>query len=216
MRRLLPLVLLVALAVPAQAQTPCYAIVSMSQGGQVYQGSQVRTPEPSGLEALTGHEWMAVIVPGKVLSWWADPANWDLIAERYVRDRCTPDSQIAGVLFIFDPYGSDMGADVASVVGILHARYPAANVRVSLLVGGQGHVSCQVPNPFGNLSTVRASRTHAQAIGGMTMPEAGPDLDIPCAGYADTLGHLNDSGAQSAQAQVAAFYQGAPPPPDGC
>lgn len=192
------------------APDDCNAIISMSQGGQVYAGSQsgVHDPAESELEALTGEQWMALINGGpNALVRWKSPAIWGGIVER---NRCGTDSEIDRVLFIFDPRGSaaPYTNDLNVVVGILEGRYPNAEIDVSLLVGGAGHVVCTIVQR-GQTQTVTASVTHKNAIGLMAgVPEAGPDLDVPCSGYADGLGHLNNVGAASAQAQVGAFYSG--------
>lgn len=187
----------------------CNAIISMSQGGQVYSGSQAQTSEESELEALTGEQWMALINGGpNTLPRWKSNTIWGGIVER---NRCAPDNEIDRVLFIFDPRGSaaPFTNDLNVVIGILHNRYPNAEVDVSLLVGGKNaagtHVVCTITQR-GRTQTVTASNSHKNSIALMTMAEAGPDLDVLCNQYADGLGHLNNAGAASAQAQVAAFY----------
>lgn len=180
----------------------CNAIISMSQGAQVYSGSQAGAADAneSELEALTGDEWMLLFKSGKVLRQWTDPAMWNTLG---VRSRCGTDAEIDNVLFIFDPKLSSFTSDLNKVIDIMESRYPNADISVSLLVGSVGHVTCTVGG-----RTVAAAQTHASNIAKMTMPEAGPDLDVPCSGYADRIGHLNNSGATSAQSQVAGYYNG--------
>lgn len=186
----------------------CNAIISMSQGAQVYSGSQAGAsdPNPSELEALTGEQWMLLFKGGAPLKMWKSQTLWASLGERH---RCGTDAEIDRVLFIFDPRGSvaPFTNDLNVVVGILESRYPNAEIDVSLLVGGDGHAVCTVVQA-GQTQNVTASVTHRNSIGAMTMPNAGPDLDVPCSGYADKLGHLKDSAAADAQAQVAAFYNG--------
>lgn len=186
----------------------CNVIISMSQGAQVYAGSQAGAadPDPSELEAATGEQWMLLFAGGKALKFWTAPSLWTQLSERH---RCGTDAEIDRVLFIFDPRGSTapFTNDLDTVIGIMESRYPNAEIDVSLLVGAVGHVVCTITQR-GSTGTVVASQTHQNSIGAMTMSEAGPDLDIPCSGYSDKLGHLTNAGAADAQAQVAAFYPG--------
>lgn len=190
---------------PPPSSSDCNAVVSMSQGRQVYQGSALGSHGASPLEAATGEHWMLLFQSGKVLSWWTDPSVWSGLGER---ERCGTDAEIDRVVFIFDPFGStDVAEDLTAVTGIIKARYPAAEINLTLLVGSDDHSPCQIQNTQGQLQDVRASSTHAARIGQMSMPEAGPDLDIACSGFADRLGHLTDSGAASANQQLADFVQ---------
>lgn len=183
----------------------CNAVVTMSQGGQVYNGQQAQTTAPSPLETATGEEWMLQFAPGATIGYFTNAANWNTLRERH---RCGTNGQVDRVLFLFDPResGSDNGthmvANLDLVAAIVTSRYPAAEFVPVLLVGAEGHVVC-----IGNGAT--ASRTHRDRIAAaLAYPGAGPDLGIPCSGYADPLGHLLDAGASSANAQVGAFFQG--------
>lgn len=210
-RALLVAFAFLSMSVPVSAaSTDCNAVVSMSQGRQMYYGSQFQGGSPSELEVLTGEQWMALIMGGKVLSWWTDASHWDFLDEW---DRCGTDVEIDSVIFIFDPFGSgrcgSQGCDdgtimrnhLTQVLDITAARYPNADTWLTMLVGSVGHVVCVVAaNP------VRASRTHRDRIGQLTLPEAGPDLDVPCFQYADNVGHLTDDGAANAQGQLAAWF----------
>lgn len=186
----------------------CNAIVSMSQGAQVYSGSSAGAsdPNPSELEAATGEQWMLLFKGGAPLKMWTGLSTWDSLGERH---RCGTNAEIDRVLFIFDPRGSaaPFTNDLNVAMGIMESRYPNAEIDVSLLVGGNGHVVCTI-SQFGQTQNVVASVTHRNSIGAMTMAEAGPDLDVACSGYSDKLGHLKDDAAANAQAQVAAFYSG--------
>jgi hypothetical protein len=96
-----------------------------------------------------------------------------------------------------------MNANLDLVAPIVASRYPNAEFVAVMLVGADSHVIC-----VGNGQV--ASRTHADRIGQLAAhPNAtGPDLDVPCSGYADSLGHLNDVGAADANGQLGAFYTG--------
>lgn len=204
MKRLLPLFILLALSGPAAAlPTDCNVIISMSQGRQVYTGQSSGWPQSSPLEALTGEQWMLLYAPGPhYLSWWAVEANWSQPSEYH---RCGTNAQIDQTVFIFDPTGSPapFTDDLDDTIAIMESRFPNAEIDVVLLVGAVGHTTCQVGG-----QRVAAAQHHLDAIGLMTMPEAGPDLDIACSGYIDRKGHLTDAGAMSAMGQVAAFYSG--------
>lgn len=183
----------------------CNAVVSMSQGGQVYNGQQAMTTNPSPLEDVTGEQWMLLFKSGATIGYFTTASNWNALSERH---RCGTDAQIDRIVFIFDPResgadnGSHVVANLNTVSGIVAKRYPNAEFVPVLLVGADNHVIC-----VGNGAV--ASRTHKDRIAAVNgYPNAGPDLDIPCAGYADTLGHLKDSGAADANAQVGAFFEG--------
>lgn len=180
----------------------CNVVVSMSQGRQVYNGSNAGNPPASPLEAATGEEWMMLFRSGRTLEWWTTAANWNGLAEFH---RCGTDAEIDRIVFIFDPFGSGANGDdgatmithLNQVVDITGSRYPNAVTDLVMLVGAEGHVACS--------PSVRAAQTHAARIGQLnTHPNAGVDIDIPCSGYADGLGHLTNSGAASALAQLAA------------
>jgi hypothetical protein len=213
MKRLLVLVLLLAsMAIPASsAPSDCNAVVSMSQGRQVYNGVQFGDPPASPLEAATGEEWMLLFASGKVLTWFTIAGNWATLTERH---RCGTDAEVDSVVFIFDPYGSDSPGDngttmrnqLGQVLAIINSRYPGAISYLTMLVGAEDHVICQILNPQGMLKDVRASKTHAARIGQMPSANLGLDLDIPCSGYADTLGHLNTAGAGEANAELGAWF----------
>lgn len=191
----------------AASSNDCNAVVSMSQGRQVYSGVALQStmPADSPLEALTGEQWMLLYKGGQVLSYFTVAANWDTLSEH---SRCGTDDEVDRVVFIFDPKGtSNMAADLNTVLGIAHAKFLNAEVDLSLLVGGVGHVTCQIQQV--HLVDVAASKTHAQYIGQMTMPDAGADLDVPCDQYADNKGHLTAAGATNALGQLANFYNGA-------
>jgi hypothetical protein len=183
----------------------CNLVVSMSQGRQVYAGQPGGMPPVSPLEALTGEQWMFAGSGGKKLNWWTDPAHWTSLGTLH---RCGLDSEIDRVVFIFDPdlsgFPSDDGTTMRNhlnqVLAITAARYPAAETDLVMLVGAEGHVSC---SPI-----VKAAQTHANRIGQLTLPEAGPDLDVPCSQYSDTIGHLNSAGAVNANGQLGAAYLG--------
>lgn len=186
----------------------CNAVISMSQGAQVYAGSQAGASDlaDSELEVATGEQWMLLFAGGKPLKMWTAPSLWTQLSERH---RCGTDAEIDRVLFIFDPRGSTapFTNDLNAAIGIMESRYPNAEIDVSLLVGGEGHVVCTI-SQFGQTHNVVASQTHKNSIGQMTMSQAGPDLDVACSGYSDKLGHLTDAGAADAQSQVADFYSG--------
>jgi len=189
---------------PEPEPSDCNVVVSMSQGKQVYYGFGGGDETlPSPLEASTGEQWMLLFKSGKTLSWFTTAGNWGTLDERH---RCGTDEEIDQVVLIFDPFGSSsMTTHLDQALAIMHSRYPNAEIDLSLLVGGAGHVVCQIVNPFGQLQNVRASSTHASRIAEMTMPEAGADLDVTCDGYADRLGHLTNAGAASANQQLADF-----------
>lgn len=186
--RRLALVLLLLVSAARFPASDCNAVVSMSQGAQVYYGSANQSVEPSELETMTGEEWMLLLAGGKALKWWTTPSNWNGLVERH---RCGPNSEIDRVVFIFDPFGSDMSG-LATVEQIVADRYPAAEFVPVLLVGAVGHSGCNV----------RAATTHAANIAAVPQP----DLDIPCSGYADQIGHLTDAGAAAAQSQLGAYF----------
>lgn len=191
----------------AAVATDCNAVVSMSQGRQVYSGTALQTPMPanSPLEAATGEEWMVLYKSGQGLGFFTVAANWNTLAEH---GRCGTDAEIDRIVFIFDPKGTtNFSGDLNTVLGIVGSKYPNAEVDLSLLVGGVGHVTCKIQQV--NLVDVAASKTHAQFIGQMTMPEAGADLDVECSQYSDNKGHLTAAGAVNANGQLAAFYNGA-------
>lgn len=195
------------LMVGQSLSSDCNAVVSMSQGRQVYAGVALQSPMPanSPLESLTGEQWMVLYKGGQGLDFFTVASNWNLLIEH---GRCGTNGEIDRIVFIFDPKGTtNMAADLNKVLGIIHNRYPNAEADLSLLVGGVGHVTCQITQN-GNLVKVMASQTHAQFIGQMTMPEAGADLDVQCGQYADNKGHLTNAGAQNAMRQLAAFYTG--------
>lgn len=186
----------------------CNAIVGMSQARQVYSGTALQSPMPanSPLEAATGEQWMVLYKGGMELPYFMQASNWNLLSEAH---RCGTDAEIDRVLFIFTPEGStDLVGDLNLVLDITAAKYPNAEVDLSLLVGGEGHVVCQITQN-GRLVDVAASKFHRNYIDQMTMPEAGPDLDVPCNQYADNKGHLTAVGATNANGQVSAFYDGA-------
>lgn len=202
-------VLLLVVAVPASASpTDCNAVVSMSQGGQVYAGSALGSGERSDseLEALTGEQWMLLFQGGKTLPWFTVAANWVGLG---VRHRCGSDSDIDSIIFIFDPRqsgsnnGTDMIANLGLVESIVASRYPNATFHPTMLVGAVNHVDCS-----GNGQV--ASSTHADRIATLQSSqfEVGPDLDVPCVSYQDPLGHLTNAGAAAAQSQVAAWFNG--------
>lgn len=186
----------------------CNAVISMSQGAQVYSGSQAGAGDTadSELEAATGEEWMLLFAGGKPLKFWASAALWNQLSERH---RCGTDAEIDQVLFIFDPRGSanPWTNDLNKAIAIMRTRYPNAAIDVSLLVGANNHVVCTI-NQRGRVVNVTATQTHnnANAATVAAHPNAGPDLDVACSGFADALGHLNNGGAADAQGQVAAFY----------
>lgn len=175
----------------------CNLVVSMSQGRQVYTGSPGGMSN-AAIELATGEQWMFAGSGGKKLTWWTDPAHWTSLGTLH---RCAPDSEIDRVVFIFDPdLTPNMATALDQVLAIIANRYPSAEPQLTLLVGADGHVSC---NPV-----VKAAKTHAANIGAMTMPEAGPDLDVPCSSFSDTIGHLNTAGAADANGQLSAAYSG--------
>jgi hypothetical protein len=208
MKRFLILAMLLAsMATPATAApSDCNAVISMSQGRQVYNGVQFGDPPVSPLEAATGEEWMLLFKSGKFLTWWTTAANWTTLTERH---RCGTDAEVDSVVFIFDPYGSGspgddgttMRAHLDQVLAIISTRYPAAVPYLTMLVGAEGHVICTIGG-----NEVRASKFHAIRIGQMAPTNLGPDLDIPCSGYADTLGHLNNAGAAEANTELGAWF----------
>jgi hypothetical protein len=202
------LVSMLAANFPLNAQgaaTDCNAIVSMSQGRQVYNGESDGTaPSFSPLETSTGEQWMLLFRSGKALSWWTNPSNWTGLAKVH---SCGADSEIDSVVFIFDPFRStDVFGDLATVLDIINSRYPSASAHLTLLVGGEGHVTCKILNSRGRLVNVHASVLHASLIEQMTMPEAGPDLDVPCSEYASTSGSLTTVGAAEANAELGSWF----------
>lgn len=187
----------------------CNAVVSMSQGGQVYSGSNagLQSGDESELEEMTGEQWMLLGAAGKTIVYFTQPANWNSFIER---NRCGTDAEIDRVVFIYDSResgfdnGSHLTANLDLVAAIVNDRYPGAEFVPTLLVGADGHVVCPV-----NGKT--ASRTHRDRIDvALAYPNAGPDLDIPCNLFIDPLGHLTDAGAADAQAQLGAFLFEAP------
>lgn len=202
MRRAVPLVaFIMLLSVPAVAlPSDCNVIISMSQGKQVYTGQTDGWPQASPLEAATGEQWMLIYAPGPhYLSWWAVEANWSIPREKH---RCGTDAEIDQVVFIFAPDSSASFADdFDAVLAIMESRFPNADVDLALLVGAVGHTTCQVAG-----QPVAAAQLHLDFIGLMTMPDAGPDLDVACSGFIDKKGHLTNAGATDALGQVADFY----------
>lgn len=185
----------------------CNDVVSMSQGRQVYNGTQYGEPAASPLEASTGEQWMLEFKSGRTLPWFTVAANWNTLDERH---RCGTNDEVDRVVLIFDPResagnsGSHMVANLDLVAGIVAARYPNAEFVPTMLVGANGHVTCTGKG-------FTASQTHAQRIDELeaTAYTVGPDLDIPCTGYADPLGHLTPAGAAEANADLgAAFIEG--------
>lgn len=208
MKRLALLILLLVL-IPVTTQaapSDCNAIVSMSQGRQVYVAAQQADPTASPLEASTGEQWMLLFAPGKTLGYFTQAANWNLLQERH---RCGTDAEIDSIVFIFDPRqsssdnGSQMIARLGQVEAIVAARYPNAVFYPTMLVGADGHVDC-----VGNGRT--ASSTHADRIDQLESSTftVGPDLDVPCSSYADPLGHLTNAGAADANSQVGEWFNG--------
>lgn len=189
-----------------QAPSDCNAVVGMSQARQVYAGTALQSPMPanSPLEAQTGEQWMVLYKGGMSLDFFTVAANWNSLFEH---GRCGTNTEIDRIVFIFDPKssGSNMATHLNQVLDVIHDRYPNAEVDLSLLVGGVGHVDCRIIQN-GNSVLVMASRTHRLFIGQMTMPEAGPDLDVACNQYADNKGHLTGAGATNANGQLAAYY----------
>lgn len=182
----------------------CNAIVGMSQARQVYSGTALQSPMPanSPLETSTGEQWMVLYKGGMTLPFFMNASNWNGLLEAH---RCGTDAEIDRVLFIFTPEGStDLVGDLNLVLDITAAKYPNAEVDLSLLVGGAGHVVCQIQQT--NLVDVAASKFHRNYIAQMTMAEAGPDLDVPCNQYADNKGHLTAAGALNANGQVSRYY----------
>ena len=186
------------------APSDCNAIVSMSQGRQVYNGqSGVGGPPASPLEASTGEEWMLLLKSGKTLKWWTTASNWGTLGALH---RCGTDAEIDQIVFIFDPFGSGRNNDdgttmrihLSQVLAITAERYPNAVTDLVLIVGSNGHVVC--PGP------IRASQSHAARIGQMTMPEAGPDIDVPCSEYTSPSGSLSSAGAAEANSDLAAWF----------
>jgi hypothetical protein len=179
----------------------CNMVVSMSQGRQVYTG----TPNGSSnaaIEAATGEQWMFGGSGGKVLQWFTIASNWDTLG---ILHRCGPDAEIDRVVLIFDPREpqgqNHMTQYLNQVLAIVGSRYPGAEAQFVLLVGAEGHVSCD--------PVVKAAQTHAARIDELNLhPDAGPDLDIPCSQYSDTIGHLGPEGAASANGQLGAAYSG--------
>lgn len=198
----------------------CNAIISMSQGAQVYSGSTAGASDPadSELEALTGEQWMLYVNGGAALRSWKSASAWNSI-NLQERHRCGTDEEIDQVLFIFDPAGSanPYTNDLNVVIGIMETRFPNADIDVSLLVGGKNaggsHVTCTVVQ-LGQTKIVKASQTHLNAFPLMAgVPEAGPDLDVQCTtngspSYTDVKGHLAGPAAIAAQAIVGAAYPG--------
>lgn len=197
MRRLAvaPALLSMILVASPVTATDCSLMVGMSQIRQVYQG-RTNDPPPEG--------WMLIWKSGAALAAWDQPSEWLVVIEA---NRCAEDSEIVRVAFGFDPYGADWPTDLHEAVAIMETRYPAADISVFLLVGGQGHVACLY-----NGDTVRASTTHRDFID--LMPGAvqgigatvGPDLDVLCSQYSDKVGHLKEPGRYSARLQFLAFY----------
>jgi hypothetical protein len=191
----------------AAVSTDCNAVVSMSQGRQVYNGTSGsgRTAF-SPLEPATGEEWMLMFKSGKALPWWTNPANWTGLG---IQHSCGTNAEVDAVVFIFDPFRTtDMGADLATVLTIIRDRFPSATAHLILMVGSEGHVICERLNARGQLVPVHAALMHASYIGQMTMPEAGPDIDVPCSEYSSTSGSLTNAGAASANADLAAWFVG--------
>lgn len=179
----------------------CNTLVSMSQGRQVYTGSPGGSSN-AALEAATGEQWMFGGSGGKVLQWFTNAANWNTLG---ILHRCGTDAEIDRVVLIFDPrearQQNHMTQYLNQVLTIIDSRYPAAEAQFVMLVGAEGHVPCS--------PVVKAARTHAGRIAELNLhPNAGPDLDIPCSGYSDLIGHLNAVGAADANAQLGAFYSG--------
>lgn len=202
MRKLLVLALFL-LATPAVADvTDCNVVISVSQGKQVYTGQTDGWPQASPLEAATGEQWMLIYAPGPhYLSWWAVESNWSIPREKH---RCGTNAEIDQVVFIFAPDSLPAFADdFDAASAIMESRFPNADVDLALLVGAVNHTICLVGG-----QQVEAANLHRNFIGLMTMPEAGPDLDIACTGYIDKKGHLTNAGATSALNQVAIFYPG--------
>lgn len=208
MKRLALLIaLLVLIPISVQADpTDCNAVVSMSQGRQVYAASRKTVPPSSPLEASTGEQWMLLSRGGTGLPWWTVAANWNGLDEHA---RCGTDAEIDSIVFIFDPRqsqqntGTNMIANLGLVEDIVASRYPNAIFYPTMLVGAEGHVDC-----VGNGQV--ASASHADRIDTLEASSftVGPDLDIPCTSFADPLGHLTSFGAIDANGQVGDWFNG--------
>lgn len=179
----------------------CNMVVSMSQGRQVYTGSPGGSSN-AAIEAATGEQWMFGGSGGKVLQWFTVASNWNTLG---ILHRCGTDAEIDRVVLIFDPrepqQQNHMTQYLNQVLTIINNRYPGAEAQFVMLVGADGHVPCS--------PVIKAAQTHAGRITELNLhPNAGPDLDIPCSGYSDSIGHLNASGATNANNDLSAAYAG--------
>lgn len=177
----------------------CSIVLGMSQINQVYEASSLHT---SG-------EWMSHISEGTPLGQWADSSGRPWVSFK-IRDDCGDPTHAS---FGFDPGGRALDPYLSTAVANIKNFYPTVEtVDAWLLVGAKEngqHVICTMNGESVRATVIHASYQEEFATFFAQHPDilAGPDIDVSCDGFRDTLGHLSASGEAEAGAQFDAFYR---------